>query len=387
MFQRRSNLCRARRKPWKEAPSYLAATVSLGILLFAGSSLGAADPPGHRSALSGKTTGKLEIFLNRFASFALGRKIEFARDFGPCPAGFQLWSYKVLSSAPPSERDSSLLLSDDGGAAFAGHAISLADTPINPTGPDGPDIVSRLFSRKAGTAMRVSWDRRPGPGGAFPAKVVVESPVGRLTRPGALSRDGKWFLFGTFYPLDRDPRLERMARLGLEGRPALGPANAPVTLVEISDFQCPNCGELQPELDAVLARHPKEVRLIHVDFPQWQAHDWSMKAAIMSRCVGSLSPRVYWQFMRAMFFRQRDITSTNLDALMRPVAEGLNIPAAALDACVRSRAAREGVLDDLNRATSIGVMGTPAVLVNGTMVDVDVKSALEPAIQEALAGR
>ena len=178
-----------------------------------------------------------------------------------------------------------------------------------------------------------------------------------------------------------------MARLGLEGRPALGPANAPVTLVEISDFQCPNCGELQPELDAVLARHPKEVRLIHVDFPQWQAHDWSMKAAIMSRCVGSLSPRVYWQFMRAMFFRQRDITSTNLDALMRPVAEGLNIPAAALDACVRSRAAREGVLDDLNRATSIGVMGTPAVLVNGTMVDVDVKSALEPAIQEALAGR
>ena len=93
------------------------------------------------------------------------------------------------------------------------------------------------------------------------------------------------------------------------------------------------------------------------------------------------------EFMRALFFRQRDITSTNLDTLMRPVAEGLKIPAAAWDACVRSGAARDGVVDDLSRATSIGVTGTPTVFVNGVLVDVDVREALEPAIQEALAGK
>ena len=116
--------------------------------------------------MSKQTTAKVKIFLDRFASYAPGRTIVFSAEPGPCPTGFRLLSYTVLSSVRAYETKASLLLSGDGKTIFAGHAISLSEVPIDPKSSDGPETLSRYFTQKAGSTMRVTWDRRPGPGGA-----------------------------------------------------------------------------------------------------------------------------------------------------------------------------------------------------------------------------
>lgn len=175
-----------------------------------------------------------------------------------------------------------------------------------------------------------------------------------------------------------------MTRLALEGRVAMGGPNAPVTLVEISDFQCSSCAELQPVLDALLSKYASQIRLVRVDLPQWQVHDWAMKAAEWGRCVGQISPDAYWGFTRAVFLRQRDVTSANFDSLMNPVIQSLGLQAGSFNECCRRRSTKEAVLDDLKRAAFIGVSGTPTVLVNGTLLDTNIGEMLEPAVVQAL---
>ncbi len=359
----------------------------LGPMFLVNPLFGAAGNPPSAQVLGSHVTKRLKVFLDRFAHFAPGRRIKFHWDGSPCPTGFMLIRYSVTSSTPAFDQTSALLLSDDFSSVFIGHAISLADNPVNIKDARGPEKLSSYFSHKAGGNMKVSWDNRPGPGGAFPAKILVESPVGNVETPGAVSEDGKWFLFGTFFPLDRDPRCERMSRLALEGRVALGPPDAPVTLVELSDFQCSSCAELQPVLDALLLKYASKIRLVRVDLPQWRVHDWAMKAAEWSRCVGQISPGAYWSFTKAVFLRQPDMTSANFKSMMNPVIQELGLKLRGFDECRSRKSAREAVLEDLKRVASTGLSGTPTILVNGVLLDTGVEKVLEPAIVQALKAK
>jgi len=351
------------------------------------SPFGAGDTPLSTPALRGDVAKKLEVFLDRFVTFAPGRKITFQRDGRPCPTGFMLIRYSIKSATPAFDRTSALLLSDDGKSVFAGHAISLAENATDIRDARGPEKLSLYFSQKAGSTMKVSWGSSPGPGGAFQAKILAASPVGDVESPGALSRDGKWFLFGTFFPLNQDPRCERMSRLALEGRVALGRQNAPVTVVEISDFQCSSCAELQPVLEALLSKYASQIRLVRVDLPQWQAHDWAMKAAEWGHCVGQIAPSAYWSFTRAVFLRQRDVTSANFDSLMNPVIQSLGLQPRGFDECCRRGSTNEAVLKDLKRVAAAGLSGTPTLLVNGMLLDTNVGEVLEPALIQVLKGQ
>ena len=335
--------------------------------------------------ISPATAEKLQIFLDRFAAFNPNRKVTYHIESGPCPPGFILIKYETDFSAPAFAASSALLLSEDARFVFVGHALPLGDSSVKGRDPQGPKKLSRFFSTKAGNSMHVCWDWNPGPGGTFVATVTLQSPLGPVQRPGALSEDGRWFLFGAFFPLNQDPRRVRMARLGLKSRPVLGPPEATVTLVEISDYQCPECADLQPLLEEELAKHSRRLKLVRVDNPQWQAHDWAMKAAAWSRCVGQDAPRAYWDFATAIFFRQRDLTSSNFDSLMGPVAEGLAIPPAVLGSCLGRGSGAKAVLDDLNRVASIGLSGTPALLVNGVLMGRSTATDLDAAIERAIS--
>jgi len=332
-----------------------------------------------------RTTEKLKVFLDRFAPFVPRRQIEFRLGDSPSPTGFVVIRYSITSSSNAAlNRKSALLLSDDFSSVFIGHAMSLVGNPADVNSVNGSNRLSAYFSKKAGGSMKVSWGKAPGPGGAFPAKIVVKSPVGDIETPGAVSRNGKWFLFGTFFPLDRDPRRVRMKRLALKGRVPLGPKDAPVTLVELSDFQCSGCADLQPELEALVAKYAPKVRLVHVDLPQWRVHDWAMRAAEWNRCVERFSPGACWNFTDAIFQRQAQITSANFSDTMTPVIQSLGLKTRRFEECCNGTSARKTVLDDLKRAASAGISGTPTVLVSGVLLDMDIQNVLEPAVTQAL---
>jgi protein-disulfide isomerase len=349
----------------------------------------------HATAVSGEAPAgrpshpgdakSVVTFLERYLHQAPGAKIAVREETGgPCPPGFRIVRYRLDSTRASFDVDSALLLTEDGKAIFLGHALPIGDDVPNALGPGGQERLSKFFSNQAGASMSVRWESRPGPGGSRAARVLLKAPMGEVESPGAVSSDGRWFLFGAFFPLDADPREERSKRLGPAGRPSLGPVGAPVTIIELTDYQCPNCADLQPTLDAMVTKYPGRVRLVHFDLPQWQAHEWAFKAALWGRCVARLSPGAFWGFRRELYYRQRDLTGSNFDEMMGSTIAGLGIGHVAFMECARSEGELDGLLKDLARASSAGISATPTVLVNGRLLDVEIASQLPLVVEEAL---
>ena len=102
-------------------------------------------------------------------------------------------------------------------------------------------------------------------------------------------------MVGEIIPFGKQPF--EQSRLELQKKvtgPTRGPANAPVLLVEFSDLQCPHCKEANPTIERLLNEDPN-VRFVFQNFPL-PSHNWALKAAAYSDCVGRASNDTFWKF-------------------------------------------------------------------------------------------
>jgi protein-disulfide isomerase len=143
------------------------------------------------------------------------------------------------------------------------------------------------------------------------------------------------------------------------GEPALGPEDAPVTLVEFGDFQCPFCRTAQRTLKALKERYGDTLRIVHRDFPIDTRHRAARRAAEAARCAGEQN--AYWPFHDALYQTQL----TGADAELTAIAARLQLDTAALTACLDSKrhvtTVQRGVVD----GKALGVSVTPTFFVNG----------------------
>ena len=89
--------------------------------------------------------------------------------------------------------------------------------------------------------------------------------------------------------------------------PSRGPANAPVTIVEFADLQCPACKAALPAIQRLLADEPK-ARFVFQQYPLTQMHHWAFKAAEYGECVYQQNPAAFWKFLDAVYGAQEQIT-------------------------------------------------------------------------------
>jgi len=143
-----------------------------------------------------------------------------------------------------------------------------------------------------------------------------------------------------------------------EGDPALGPANAPVTIVEFSEFQCPFCREAADTLKRVREKYGERVRLVHKDFPL-AMHGKANSAAMAARCAGAQGQ--YWAYRDALFEGHSGLAPADLKA----VAESLGLDAASFDTCCDSDRYRDQIDADVAEGTRLGVSGTPTFMIGG----------------------
>ncbi len=142
------------------------------------------------------------------------------------------------------------------------------------------------------------------------------------------------------------------------GAPSTGPSNAPITIVEFSDFQCPYCAVATPQLDALLKANPTQVRLIFKEYPldiHSQAH-LAATAAVAAQMQGK-----FWPMYSAMFAHHDQLSRDNIFAYARQ--SGLDMKRFASD--IDSTAVSETVLRDVQDGDHAGVEGTPTVFING----------------------
>jgi len=144
-----------------------------------------------------------------------------------------------------------------------------------------------------------------------------------------------------------------------EGFPSKGPENAPVTIVEFSDFQCPYCRALKPTLDQVEQTYGDQVRFVFRQFPLTSIHPQAYAAAQASLCARDQDQ--FWPMHDAMFANQRALAPDDLKATARE----LGMDGDAFDACLDSGQYSEEVAEDLRAGQAAGVGGTPKIFING----------------------
>jgi protein-disulfide isomerase len=149
------------------------------------------------------------------------------------------------------------------------------------------------------------------------------------------------------------------AQVSVDGAPAKGPATAPVTIVEFSDFYCPFCKRVQSTLSAILAKYGDKVRLVYRDFPIPQLHPAAPKAAEAARCANDQGK--FWPYHDLLYARAPKGSPDDLTAYANEV--GLDV--AAFEACLTSGKHAAGVKKDIEEGNRLGIDGTPGFFVNG----------------------
>lgn len=141
-----------------------------------------------------------------------------------------------------------------------------------------------------------------------------------------------------------------------------GDANAPVTIVEFSDFQCPYCKQAESTLQAILAKYGSKVRLAFMDFPLREIHPRAQAAAEAARCAGEQGK--FWEYHDVLYADQAKLDGPALIASARAVK--LNEP--AFQSCLESGKFKSQIDADLAEGQKAGVSGTPGFFINGVFL-------------------
>ena len=169
-----------------------------------------------------------------------------------------------------------------------------------------------------------------------------------------------------------------IVEVAIDGAPAKGSAEAPVTVVEFADYECPYCARVQASLNLILSTYQDQVRLVFKDFPL-SSHPRAQKAAEAARCAGEQER--YWDYHDVLF---RNVKALEVEQLKQYAAE-LQLDTERFNTCLDSGQQTAAVRRDLAQGSQLGVSGTPAFFINGRFLSgAQPFTVFQEAIDEAL---
>lgn len=160
-------------------------------------------------------------------------------------------------------------------------------------------------------------------------------------------------------------------------QPSLGNADAPVTIVAFTDYQCPSCAAMHPELERLVKESGDKVRLVTRDFPLSQHVD-AFKAAEAAEAAREQGK--YWEYIHILMRNQSTLTVDKLKAY----AGELALDQARFDTALDSGKFVESVQRDLEDGMKLGIDGTPAIFINGRRVSARGYEELKATVEQAL---
>ena len=149
------------------------------------------------------------------------------------------------------------------------------------------------------------------------------------------------------------------AKLDLAGAQVRGPASAPVTLVEFSDFHCPFCRQVQPVLTQILQKYGTRVRLVYKDMPIDGLHPQARGVAEAARCAADQGR--FWEFHDKVYANPPDGSAPRL----QDYAAQVGLDPQKFEACRGGRKYENDVQRDVKEGADLGITGTPAFFING----------------------
>ncbi len=198
----------------------------------------------------------------------------------------------------------------------------------------------------------------------------VDANGSKQSIPFLVSPDGKFFISGEVTDLTIDPLQATMKKIDLTGRPSRGPADAKVTIVEFSDFQCPFCSRGYQILEEqVMPEYEGKVRLFFKHLPLKSIHPWAEGAALATECAADQSPEGFWKMYHAIFKGQRDLNQDNLKTRVTAYAKGAGLDEGKFTQCFDAKTALPRIEKDLAEAAAVGANSTPTFFINGRRLE------------------
>ena len=200
-------------------------------------------------------------------------------------------------------------------------------------------------------------------------KVVLN--IGGNLMESYISSDGK-LLFPSAIPLTGEVVANAqqpstgVIKVSADDDPSLGSENAPITIVEFSDYQCPYCSKFEETTFLDLKSKYIDtglIRLVFRDFPLTSIHQYAQKSAEASECADEQGK--FWEYHSVLFNNQNALTLADL----KKYAVDLKLDATKFDACLDSGKYEDEVQKDMQDGISYGVAGTPAFFVNGKILE------------------
>lgn len=160
-------------------------------------------------------------------------------------------------------------------------------------------------------------------------------------------------------------------------QPSLGNDNAPVTIVAFTDYQCPSCAAMHPELERLVKELGDQVRLVTRDFPLNQ-HPDAFKAAEAAEAAREQGK--YWEYIHLLMSNQSTLSVDKLKAF----AGELALDQTRFDSALDSGKFAESIQRDLEDGMKLGISGTPTIFVNGRRVSARGYDELKATVEQAL---
>jgi len=207
--------------------------------------------------------------------------------------------------------------------------------------------------------------------GLLNARVDQTTEYGSFPIKGQVDAAGTIFFPGEFRPLTEDlakHRLELLAPI-FPVAPSRGPADAPISIVEFSDFQCPSCKHATTYTEPLLKALEGKVRYTRIDLPLIANHPWAFSAAVAGRAIHHQKPDLFWQFKKAVYDNQADLNSFTIADFARNFAADHGLDLKKFDEDVNSEKVRAQILAGIGAAVTLQVQSTPSFMVNGVLVD------------------
>ena len=166
-----------------------------------------------------------------------------------------------------------------------------------------------------------------------------------------------------------------------EGFPSIGPKDAPITIIEFSDYQCPFCRRWHDEVyGALLAAYPGQIKLVYRNLPLTSIHPDAFSASEAAMCAGDQG--AYWPFHEKLF------AGDNLGStIYTQYAQDLSLNMTAFESCMSGHKYREEIQADSDFAINLGISSTPTFFINGlAIVGAQPLDIFQQVIDKELAG-
>ena len=305
----------------------------------------------------------LRTYVERSLQSCPGSTVQIEPIAKSGPTNFKVWKVVQKGDSPGCGRGLLALVSEKSGQVILGNMWILPDD-----GRTLQALLSDFGSKMLQTDATAQIASSPLTDGIFEVKLLRQTSIGPVALTGFLDASRNFFIVGSRGPIGSDPRARVKSTLS-KGAPARGNAKGKVSVIEISDFQCPACRIAHEKLEPLFKRNLDRIEYIRIDFPIFEHNDWAFDAAMGARAIQHAEPSAYWEFVDYMFDRQMTTTRSNVQSAVREFAEERDLDWKRIESFYQSKEERQKLVDQVGLLYDLGMFGTPTFLLDGQVID------------------